>query len=523
MFDGLRLRQKISLIVGTALFGVLVLAGYATWVARTYISVGLRDELVTAVRTAASTVQAYQARAAAGEMSVEDAQKAAALALKGARFGPEGKDYFYVWGFDGSSVMHPFKPEWAGKPMLGKVIDGDGQDTVAALIKGVKSHAEGRGFVDTKFPRPGEKEAIPKLQYVIGIQGWDWVVGAGLYTADTDAKIRSVTWIALSVGAAVLAAVLGLSMAVVASLRRQMGGEPADAVQGLNAVADGDLTVDVSGDSPRSLLASLGRMIGSLRSTIGSVRQVTENINTASSEIATGNMDLSQRTEEMASSLQRTAAALEQITGHIRQTADAAATAAQLASTTTEVAQRGGHVVNDVVSTMGEINASSQRIADIIGTIDGIAFQTNILALNAAVEAARAGEQGRGFAVVAGEVRALAQRSAVAAKEIKTLIGDSVEKVGAGSHLVGVAGTTMQEMLANVQRLNDIVSEISAAAREQSSGVEDVNTSMAQLDQVTQQNAALVEQSAAAAESLKEQARRLADVVAAFRLGSARG
>ncbi|MBV8379190.1 MAG: cache domain-containing protein [Paucibacter sp.] len=518
MFDSLPLRRKIYLIVGTALAGVLALSIYATWIARTYIAEDLRDDLVTAVRTAASTVQAYQARAAKGEMSVEDAQKAAALALKGARFGSEGKDYFYIWTLDGHGVMHPFKPEWTGLPMLGKIMDGDGQDTVAALIKGVQSNPERRGFVQTKFPRPGGTEAIPKLQYVIGIDGWDWVIGAGLYTDDTDAAVRRATETAVGVGVLVFAAVLALSSAVGSSLRRQMGGDPAEAAAGLDAVAAGNLAVDINAPVPHSLLDTLSRMVRSLRGTIGEVRQVTENINTASSEIATGNMDLSQRTEEMASSLQRTAAALEQITGHVRQTADAAATAAQLAGSAAEVAQRGGRVVEGVVTTMGEINASSQRIADIIGTIDGIAFQTNILALNAAVEAARAGEQGRGFAVVAGEVRALAQRSAEAAKEIKVLIGDSVEKVGAGSRLVGDAGSTMQEILANVQRLTDIVGEISAAAREQSGGVEDVNTSMAQLDQVTQQNAALVEQSAAAAESLKEQARRLSEVVGGFRL-----
>ena len=519
MFDRLPLRQKILLIMSTALAGVVVLAGYATWVARTYISEDLRNELVTAVDMAASTVQAYQARAAKGELELADAQKAAALALKGARFGAEGKDYVYIWTLDGRGVMHPFKPEWAGQAMLGKIVDGDGQDTVAALIKGVRSHSDGRGFVMTKFPRPGGTEALPKLQYVVGIQGWDWLVGAGLYTDDTDKAIARVTWIALGVGGLVFVAVLALSLGVARSLARQMGGDPAVAVTNLEAVADGDLSVAVTGSAPRSLLDSLGRMVGALRGTIGSVRQVTENINTASSEIATGNLDLSQRTEQMASSLQRTAAALEQITGHVRQTAEAAATAAQLAGSAAEVAQRGGQVVDGVVATMGEINASSQRIADIIGTIDGIAFQTNILALNAAVEAARAGEQGRGFAVVAGEVRALAQRSAVAAKELKALIGDSVGKVDAGSRLVGDAGATMQEILAKVQRLSDIVGEISAAAREQSSGVDDVNTSMAQLDQVTQQNAALVEESAAAAESLKEQARRLAEVVGGFRLG----
>jgi methyl-accepting chemotaxis protein len=238
----------------------------------------------------------------------------------------------------------------------------------------------------------------------------------------------------------------------------------------------------------------------------------------ASTEVAVGNADLSGRTEQAASNLQQTASSMEQLTGTVKHTADSARTANQLAGSAAEVARRGGEVVSQVVATMEDINQASRKIADIIGTIDGIAFQTNILALNAAVEAARAGEQGRGFAVVAGEVRNLAQRSAEAAKEIKSLIGSSVDKVDAGTRLVGDAGTTMGEIMASVQRVSDTIGEISAAASEQSEGIGQVNTAVTQLDQMTQQNAALVEQSAAAAESLKSQASKLNGLVSVFKV-----
>ncbi|EGJ11366.1 HAMP domain-containing protein [Rubrivivax benzoatilyticus] len=286
------------------------------------------------------------------------------------------------------------------------------------------------------------------------------------------------------------------------------------------AIADGDLTrpIQLQGrDEANDLLAALARMQESLQRMVGQMRSSADSIELASREVAAGNAELSSRTEQTAGSLQQTASAMEEITGTVRQSADAAREASELAGSAAEVAQRGGEVVGQVVTTMDEINASSRRIADIIGTIDGIAFQTNILALNAAVEAARAGEQGRGFAVVAGEVRSLAQRSAEAAREIKALIGNSVEKVDTGARLVADAGTTMGEIVASVQRVNQIIGEISRAAGEQSSGLSQVNGAVSELDGMTQQNAALVEQSAAAAESLKEQAERLGAIVAAFR------
>ena len=303
------------------------------------------------------------------------------------------------------------------------------------------------------------------------------------------------------------------------TIRRELGGDPADARLGLRAIAAGDLThpLHIEG-AEDSLMGELVQMQRSLQELVAQLGRSVECITTASGEIAAGSQDLSSRTEQAASNLQQTASSMEQLTGTVKQSADAAAQANQLACSASEVATRGGQVVSQVVATMDEINAASKKIADIIGVIDGIAFQTNILALNAAVEAARAGEQGRGFAVVAGEVRNLAQRSAQAAKEIKSLIGASVEKVESGAKLVQDAGSTMSQIVASVQRVTDIIGEISAAAAEQNQGIGQINTAVVQLDQMTQQNAALVEESAAAAESLKEQALRLAQMVRSFRI-----
>jgi methyl-accepting chemotaxis protein len=286
-------------------------------------------------------------------------------------------------------------------------------------------------------------------------------------------------------------------------------------------IAGGDLSARenvVRADEFGDLLRSLYAMCEALSRMVHQVRQSTDSIAIASAEIATGNQDLSARTEQTSSSLQETAAAMEQFTSTLQQSAGSAQQASSLAAGASDVARRGGDVVAQVVSTMEDIHNSSRKIADIIGVIDGIAFQTNILALNAAVEAARAGEQGRGFAVVAGEVRSLAQRSAEAAKEIKQLIGASVERVESGAQLVQGAGSTMQEVVQAVQRVTDMIGEITAASTEQSAGVAQVNQAVGQLDQMTQQNAALVEESAAAAQSLHEQAEQLAQAVAAFKV-----
>ena len=324
----------------------------------------------------------------------------------------------------------------------------------------------------------------------------------------------------LGLGALALLTSIIAAFLITRGLVKQLGGEPEYAVEIAGKIANGDLTVTIetkNGDTS-SLLFAMKVMRDSLVKIVSQVRSGTETIASASSQIASGNMDLSSRTEQQASSLEETASSMEELTSTVKQNADNARQANGLAASASEVALKGGTVVSQVVATMGSINQSSKKIVDIIGVIDGIAFQTNILALNAAVEAARAGEQGRGFAVVAAEVRNLAQRSAAAAKEIKALIVDSVEKVGTGARLVDQAGATMNEIVDSVKRVTDIMSEITAASQEQTSGIEQINQAISQMDQVTQQNSSLVEEAAAAAEALQEQAGNLSQIVSIFKL-----
>ena len=327
-----------------------------------------------------------------------------------------------------------------------------------------------------------------------------------------------------SVVVALLAIALGVVIAfyLTRSIMRQLGAEPAEAVAVTHRIAGGDLAVVIDNEAryPGSLIQAISAMQKDLASIVTQVRASAESISTATREIAAGNEDLSSRTDEQASSLQETAASMEQLTSTVKQNSDNAAHANQLASTASTVATRGGDLVQEVVDMMNAMNQTATKVGEIIGVIDSIAFQTNILALNAAVEAARAGEQGRGFAVVASEVRALAQRSATAAKEIKTLIGESVQQAGAGASLAGDAGHTMQEIVESIKRVAAIVSEISMASHEQTTGIEQVNLAISQMDEVTQQNAALVEEAAAASVALKEQANELARIMAVFRLDS---
>ena len=363
--------------------------------------------------------------------------------------------------------------------------------------------------------RPQQNKYFEQLDRFVAFQHAEMATAGAEASALTRRTQLSIMLLALG------AAFISLIVAVLAT--RSITGPLKQAVIIARRVANGDLTSEIevnSTDETGQMMAALQDMNASLIKIVAEVRAGTDSIAEASSEIAMGNLDLSARTEQQANSLGQTSGAMRELTGTVQQNADNARQANQLAAKASEVAVRGGSVVSHVVETMGSITASSKKIVDIIGVIDGIAFQTNILALNAAVEAARAGEQGRGFAVVAAEVRNLAQRSASAAKEIKALIGDSVSKVREGSTLVEQAGVTMEEVVASVRRVTDIMGEITSASQEQSAGIASVNTTIVEMDETTQQNAALVEEAAAAAASMQDQAANLARVVSVFKLGN---
>ncbi|HZW21531.1 methyl-accepting chemotaxis protein [Noviherbaspirillum sp.] len=415
---------------------------------------------------------------------------------------------------ESAAALGKMMTDGAGKALLGKIAAGQ-----AATAPGVD-----RAIALAKK----QGDVIPVLLSSVVPHQRAWVEAIDEMIAhqqklarQTSVEANDAYGNALLLTLALAGAALTIGVFVAWYVTRSITAPLKGAVHVARRVADGDLSTRVtveSEDETGQLLAALRDMNESLVRIVGEVRAGTDTITDASSEIARGNMDLSARTEEQASSLQMTASSMEELTSTVKHNADSAAQANKLAATASEVAVRGGTVVSQVVETMGSINESAKKIVDIIGVIDGIAFQTNILALNAAVEAARAGEQGRGFAVVAAEVRNLAQRSAAAAKEIKALISDSVEKVGIGARLVDQAGTTMDEVVTSVRHVTDIISEIAAASNEQTAGIEQVNQAITQMDNVTQQNAALVEQAAAAASAMQEQAGNLSAVVSVFKL-----
>jgi methyl-accepting chemotaxis protein len=469
------------------------------------------------VEVASGIAAHYEALARTGSMTNQEAQTQAIAAIKSMRY--EGKEYFWINDMHPTMVMHPTNPKLDGQDLTDNK-DPNGKRLFVEFVDTVKK--SGSGYVSYMWPKPGSDKPVPKVSYVSGFSPWGWVIGSGIYIDDVEAAFWGGVWRLAAVAAGIMLGLFFIVLVVTRGITRPLQ----QAVNIANAIASNDLTqnIDVhSNDEVGQLMRAMKNMNESLVRVVGQVRTGIDTIATASSQIAAGNLDLSSRTEQQASSLEETASSMEELTSTVKQNAENARQANQLVVSTSDIAVKGGQVVEQVVDTMASIKDSSRKIADIIGVIDGIAFQTNILALNAAVEAARAGEQGRGFAVVASEVRNLAQRSASAAKEIKSLIEDSVGKVDAGGQLVDEAGKTMGEIVSSVKRVTDIMSEIAAASQEQSSGIEQVNQAITQMDQVTQQNAALVEEAAAAAESLQDQAAKLTEAVSVFKLEGSYG
>lgn len=450
-----------------------------------------------------------------GTLTREQAQAQARAAVSRLRY--EREEYFWINDMHPRVVMHPIRPELDGKDMT-DFKDPNGLHLFQAFVDQVRR--EGQGFVAYQWPKPGRSEPVDKISYVMGFEPWGWVIGSGIYINDVQEALYQQVLIetAVTSGAILFAGYLFLCF------YRVMDGGLRETRRHLRAMTSGDLTTTPSPwgrDEAAQLMTELRAMQDSLRQMVVQVRHASDEIVHSSTEAAHGASELSARTEQAAAALEESAASMEQIAATVRHMQAHAEEASVEARNNAASATQGGQIMQEVVTTMERIRASSSQIAEIIGTIDGIAFQTNILALNAAVEAARAGEQGKGFAVVAGEVRMLAQRSAEAAREIKALIGGSVQQVQVGVGVVQRAGVTMGDIVASAQRVSELLGAIAVSTREESVGISQVGEAIQELDRMTQQNAALVQDSVSGAATLKGQATHLVEQVARFRLPAA--
>jgi methyl-accepting chemotaxis protein len=512
--------QKLWLPLIISLVALLAVSVSAAWQSREMRIEERKHDLTNIAHVGLSIVTEYAALAQSGALPEADARKQALERLRGIRYGEDG--YLLVINSKPQMVMHPIKPALEGKDLANNA-DADGRHHYVTFATVAQEPAG--GFVDYVFPHSGAAadQTVGKIGYVVRYAPWDWIIATGAYVDDINAVFMASLWWIGAIFLAVSAVLVTLVVLTNRSILRTVGGDPAYAASVANVIASGDLTVTIrtrDGDTS-SLLRVMQRMRDALTATLYQIKNASDNVAGGAKEIAIGNADLSSRTERQAAALQETASSMEQMTVMVRQTADNARTASELSASAATIANRGGDMITQAVAAMKDISSESGRMVEIISTIEGIAFQTNILALNAAVEAARAGEEGRGFAVVASEVRSLAQRSATAAKEIRQLISHAVDSVGSGATLVENTGSTIDEARNAIKRVTGVVQEIAAAAAEQSAGIDQVNLAVTQMDTMTQQNAALVEEAAAAAQSLKEQAISLQRAAAAFRVNEA--
>lgn len=507
----MKVSHRLLLLVGTALLAMALLGVYSLRNLNQAMRNDREAQIVNMLKMGEHMVAHYHGLELAGKLTRDQAQAAAKEALT--YLNNDGKSYYWARLPNGLNLVHP-NAENIGVIAQGETMDG--RPDSEAYTEALKQSEI--GLVTVKSKRDGQ--LVGKLNGIVAFKPWGWWIGTGFFNDTIDKAFWSAAMELLWFFLAALALMLVLGWKAIRNVLGTLGGEPAYAGEVTRRIAKRDLSQPVTltvGDQG-SLLYSIASMQQDLAGTVRQIRSNAEAIAMASREIANGNLDLSSRTEAQASSLEETAASMEELTGTVSQNAGNAQQASALAGDASQLAQQGGQVVARMVDTMGAIRQSSAKIAEITSMIDAIAFQTNILALNAAVEAARAGEQGRGFAVVAGEVRSLAQRAAGAAKEIKDLIGVSVSQVEEGGVLAGQAGEAMRDVVDGIAKVTIFMHDISTATHEQSAGIAQVNQAIISMDDVTQQNAALVEQAAAAAQAMQEKAHQLSELVSLFKL-----
>lgn len=515
MLGKLSLKVKLWLALAVVWVGLISLCTFDLFDAHTRLTQERLRTLDAVTETAEHIAEVYQERVAKNEMTEQDAKKAVLAQWDMLRYDKTG--YVYAATQENILLLNPGKPQLVGTDAT-SVTDAKGKQPYVELSR--IATQKGHGHFRSWDKKQGTQELREKISAVRFIPNWNWYVAARLYVDDIEKAFHKIL-----VETIIFAGVAGLvstlvMVLIIRNIQRSLGGEPAYAVEVANRIADGDLSLEVAlkADDQHSLLFAMARMRNSLADVIHRILESAESVSSGSTQIAAGNNDLATRTEQAASALEQTASSMTELTSAVEQTAGNAQEANRLATEASSLAHEGHKAVDQVATAMASIEEASTRIGDIVDTIDAIAFQTNILSLNAAVEAARAGEQGRGFAVVASEVRALAQRSATAAKEIKSLITTSVERVKAGSTHVNQAGKTMTDIVQGVNRVTGIMTDIAAASSEQSNGIAQINQAIAHMDDATEQNASLVEEAATAAEALNQQAQLLRTTVAEFRL-----
>ena len=512
----LSFKQKLGLPLILGLLCLVLLSVTDAYRSRAIRLDERKADLVHATQIALATAQMYAKQSSTGALSTEEAQKRAMEVIRNMRYGDSGSGYFSIVNSKGIVLMYPFDASLQNRPL------SELSPKVAAIIQAQIDTAArtGSGFQRFDYPREtsGVTTDAARIAYIDTYRPWDWIINTSLFVDDIDAAFY--TSLLQSLGICAVIALVMSSIVVVLNrgIVRTVGGEPGYAVEVAGQIAANDLTAAIVTlpNDRGSLLYSMKRMQANLSAAILGVKTSAESIAAAAAQISAGDRDLSQRTEQQAASLEETAASMAELSSRVTQNADNVRQASQVAEQAVQVAERSNTVVSRVIEAMGSIDASSGRIAEIVGIIESIAFQTNILALNAAVEAARAGEQGRGFAVVASEVRSLAQRSSSASKEIRGLIQDSIGHVRGGVELVSAAGASMDEIMHAIRRVTDLMGEIAAASAEQSQGIDQVNQAVSEMDRTTQHNAAYVEEAAAAAQALDDQSKRLVAMISSF-------